>query len=75
MRWFTPWEKDGIVEDFLLPSSLSSVTGQKFAPFGDGAIVTDFGSFGTEICEELFTPYSPHINLSLNGIEIFTNVL
>ena len=29
--------------------------------------------FGTELCEELFTPSSPHIEMSLAGVEIFTN--
>ena len=28
---------------------------------------------GSEICEELFTPMSPHLTMSLDGIEIFTN--
>ncbi|EGF75828.1 hypothetical protein BATDEDRAFT_31001 [Batrachochytrium dendrobatidis JAM81] len=28
---------------------------------------------GTEICEELFTPHSPHVQMSLDGVEIFTN--
>lgn len=27
----------------------------------------------TETCEELFTPHSPHIELSLNGVEIISN--
>ena len=28
---------------------------------------------GAETCEELFTPNSPHIQLSLDGIEIIAN--
>ncbi len=27
----------------------------------------------SETCEELFTPASPHISLSLNGVEIIAN--
>ena len=30
-------------------------------------------SLGVETCEELFTPASPHIKQSLNGVEIITN--
>lgn len=28
---------------------------------------------GVELCEELFTPNSPHIGMGLDGVEIFTN--
>lgn len=28
---------------------------------------------GCETCEELFTPRSPHNDMGLNGVEIFTN--
>lgn len=28
---------------------------------------------GIELCEELFTPNSPHIAMGLDGVEIFTN--
>jgi NAD+ synthase (glutamine-hydrolysing) len=47
--------------------------GQTTAPFGDGCIAFDDTVAASETCEELFTPNSPHIPLSLNGIEIFTN--
>lgn len=30
-------------------------------------------AIGVETCEELFTPESPHIPQSLNGVEIFGN--
>ena len=29
--------------------------------------------FGTELCEELFTPSSPHVQMALDGIQVFTN--
>lgn len=28
---------------------------------------------GVELCEELFTPMSPHIGMGLDGVEVFTN--
>jgi predicted amidohydrolase len=33
----------------------------------------DDASVACETCEELFTPHSPHIALSLNGVDIVTN--
>ncbi|KAI8897667.1 NAD synthetase 1 [Globomyces pollinis-pini] len=73
MRWFTPWMKSNVVEDFHLPSMISKLTGQSIAPFGDAILQTSMGTFGTEVCEELFTPNSPHIVQSLSGVEVFTN--
>ena len=61
------------VEDFLLPQSLREVTGQISVPFGDAVIITDDTCIGTELCEELFTPDSPHIHMGLDGVEIFAN--
>ncbi|KAI8909733.1 hypothetical protein EDD86DRAFT_206169 [Gorgonomyces haynaldii] len=73
MRWFTGWTRDKIVEDFCLPEIITSVTGQETCAFGDGVVrVQDF-LMGTELCEELFTPASPHIDMSLSGVEVFTN--
>lgn len=40
MRWFTPWMKDNVLEDFYLPAYLSEITGQTKVPFGDGCIRT-----------------------------------
>lgn len=73
MRFFTPWVKTGLVEDFVLPPVIQKVTGQKSVPFGDAVINTLDTCIGAETCEELFTPQSPNITMSLDGVEIITN--
>ncbi|SCU84875.1 LAMI_0C09252g1_1 [Lachancea mirantina] len=73
MRFFTPWMKPAVVEDFTLPPIIQKVTGQTIVPFGDAVISTLDTCIGAETCEELFTPQSPHIAMSLDGVEIFTN--
>ena len=73
MRFFTPWMKPGVVEDFILPPEIQKVTGQRLVPFGDAVINSLDTCIGTETCEELFTPQSPHIAMSLDGVEIMTN--
>lgn len=47
--------------------------GQSTVPFGDAVISTWDTCIGVEMCEELFTPASPHISMGLDGVEIFTN--
>ncbi|QLG71984.1 hypothetical protein HG535_0C03370 [Zygotorulaspora mrakii] len=73
MRFFTPWMKAGVVEEFQLPPAVQMVTGQKFVSFGDAVIRTLDTCIGAETCEELFTPQSPNISMSLDGVEIITN--
>ncbi|CAL9734611.1 hypothetical protein MOSE0_F03202 [Monosporozyma servazzii] len=73
MRFFTPWMKPTVVEDFVLPLEIQKVTGQKIVPFGDAVINTLDTCLGSETCEELFTAQSPHIAMSLDGVEIITN--
>lgn len=73
MRFFTPWMKTGVVEHFVLPPVIQKVTEQQSVPFGDAVIHTLDTCIGTETCEELFTPQSPHIAMSLDGVEIITN--
>ncbi|KDN42871.1 carbon-nitrogen hydrolase [Tilletiaria anomala UBC 951] len=64
----------GQVEDFILPNDeIRLVTGQNSVPFGDAVIQRRDTSLGVELCEELFTPDSPHIALGLDGVEIFIN--
>ncbi|EEB95074.1 hypothetical protein MPER_06015, partial [Moniliophthora perniciosa FA553] len=41
--------------------------------FGDAVVSTADTCIGVELCEELFTPASPHILMGLDGVEIFTN--
>ncbi|SMN18434.1 similar to Saccharomyces cerevisiae YHR074W QNS1 Glutamine-dependent NAD(+) synthetase, essential for the formation of NAD(+) from nicotinic acid adenine dinucleotide [Maudiozyma saulgeensis] len=73
MRFFTPWMKPGAVEEFTLPIAIQKITGQRVVEFGDAVIKTFDTCIGAETCEEIFTPQSPHIAMSLDGVEIFTN--
>ncbi|KAG1816244.1 hypothetical protein EV424DRAFT_1473040 [Suillus variegatus] len=52
---------------------IQTVTKQVKVPFGDCIISTVDTCIGVELCEELFTPASPHILMGLDGVEIFTN--
>ncbi|GMK58908.1 hypothetical protein CspeluHIS016_0603500 [Cutaneotrichosporon spelunceum] len=74
LRHFTPWGKPRQTEDYYLPDFIQEVTGQECVPFGDATIKTaDRLTIGVELCEELFTPNSPHIGMALDGVEIITN--
>ncbi|KAJ1654434.1 glutamine-dependent NAD(+) synthetase, partial [Dispira simplex] len=73
LRWFTPWTKLRTVEDHHLPECVRQVTGQDTVPFGDAVVQTQDTCVGIELCEELFTPQSPHINMFLDGVDIITN--
>ncbi|XP_054627131.1 glutamine-dependent NAD(+) synthetase isoform X3 [Dunckerocampus dactyliophorus] len=73
MRWFSPWTKLRKVEEYFLPRMIQLVTGQDTVPFGDCVLSTKDTCIGTEMCEELWHPTSPHIQMGLDGIEIFTN--
>uniref|UniRef100_A0A7S4T6Z9 Glutamine-dependent NAD(+) synthetase n=1 Tax=Alexandrium monilatum TaxID=311494 RepID=A0A7S4T6Z9_9DINO len=79
MRYFTPWFIDpaaggfGEVEEYFLPTRVQAVTGQVKVPIGIFAVSTLDTAVSFETCEELFTPKSPHIQLSLDGVEIIAN--
>ncbi|KAF8647718.1 hypothetical protein AX16_006554 [Volvariella volvacea WC 439] len=73
LRYFTPWTKHRQWEDHYLPRIIQAVTKQVKVPFGDAVISTKDTCIGIELCEELFTPASPHILMGLDGVEIFTN--
>lgn len=73
MRYFTPWGRPRHVEEIELPRLIRAITDQKRVPFGDAVVATYDTCFGAETCEELFTPRSPHIDMGLDGVEIFTN--
>ncbi|KAF9453533.1 glutamine-dependent NAD(+) synthetase with GAT domain-containing protein [Macrolepiota fuliginosa MF-IS2] len=73
LRYFTPWAKHRQWEDHYLPRIIQAVTKQVKVPFGDAVISTADTCIGVELCEELFTPASPHILMGLDGVEIFTN--
>ncbi|XP_018336301.1 probable glutamine-dependent NAD(+) synthetase [Agrilus planipennis] len=72
-RWFSAWKKIRQVEDHHLPRMISAVTGQTTVPFGDAVISTRDTCIGFEICEELWFPFSSHIPMSLDGVEIICN--
>ncbi|KAI8084031.1 uncharacterized protein B0P05DRAFT_535923 [Gilbertella persicaria] len=72
LRFFTPWTPKK-VEQYYLPRMISKITDQILVPFGDCVISTLDTCIGCETCEELFTPASPHINMGLDGVEVFTN--
>lgn len=73
MRYFTAWAKHRQTEEHYLPRIVQQVTGQIKVPFGDAVVSTVDTCIGVELCEELFTPASPHILMGLDGVEIFTN--
>lgn len=73
LRWFSPWSQSRQVEEYFLPRMIQEVTGQETVPFGDCVLSTKDTCIGSEICQELWSPNSPHINMSLDGVEIFTN--
>ena len=71
-RWFAPWAVDPkaprALEEYDLPASIRSATGQRTAPFGVGILQTLDASVAPETCEELFTPQSPNIWMGLDGV-------
>ncbi|TFK39983.1 hypothetical protein BDQ12DRAFT_698028 [Crucibulum laeve] len=73
LRHFTPWTKHRQWENFELRGKIRKITNQTTVPFGDAVISTVDTCIGVELCEELFTPASPHILMGLDGVEIFTN--
>ncbi|XP_056657118.1 glutamine-dependent NAD(+) synthetase [Monodelphis domestica] len=73
MRWFAPWNKSRKAEDHFLPRMIQELTKQEIVPFGDIVLATRDTCIGTEICEELWMPHSPHIDMGLDGVEVFTN--
>ncbi len=72
-RWWTAWAKPRTVEEHFLPRCIQDVTRQKKVPFGDAVVATRDSVIGYEICEELWNPKSPHIDMGLDGVEIFVN--
>jgi len=72
-RWFTAWTQKRTLEDYALPRIITEITHQSKVPFGDGVIATKDTVIGYEICEELWNPGSSHIEMGLDGVEIFVN--
>jgi NAD+ synthase (glutamine-hydrolysing) len=48
-------------------------TGQETVPIGEGVLQLNDTCVGSETCEELFTPFSPNIEMSLDGVEVIGN--
>ncbi|KAF2800688.1 glutamine-dependent NAD(+) synthetase with GAT domain-containing protein [Melanomma pulvis-pyrius CBS 109.77] len=72
-RFFIGWGRPQHVEQYYLPRMIAKLQGNQKVPIGDAVISTFDTCVGAETCEELFTPNSPHTNMSLNGVEIVTN--
>ena len=70
---FTAWTKKRTTEEFYLPRIIQEITGQSKAPIGDAVLALQDTVIGYEICEELWNPESSHIDMSLDGVEIFVN--
>eukprot|EP00268_Persea_americana_P054762 TRINITY_DN6309_c0_g1_i1.p1 TRINITY_DN6309_c0_g1~~TRINITY_DN6309_c0_g1_i1.p1 ORF type:complete len:734 (+),score=147.33 TRINITY_DN6309_c0_g1_i1:183-2384(+) len=73
LRWFSAWKHKDQLVDFQLPNNISEALSQRSVPFGYGYIRFLDTAVAAEICEELFTPDAPHIELALSGVEVFMN--
>jgi len=73
MRYFMGWAEPRRVETYQLPAFIMDISGQKTVPIGDLCVQAKDACLGVESCEELFTANSPHIGLSLDGVEVFGN--
>jgi NAD+ synthase (glutamine-hydrolysing) len=72
-RWFTSWKHRHQVESHFLPRLIRALNGQETVPFGEACLSLKDTVIGSECCEELWTPDSPHIAHSLTGVEIIGN--
>lgn len=71
-RYFTAWTKSE-VEEFVLPHAIKKIVGQNTTVIGFAIIQCKDTEIGVETCEELWQPNSPHIQMGLEGVEIFLN--
>lgn len=82
-RWFTAWRHRFEMQPYYLPRTIRDVYAERLGralrddeatvPFGDVVLALADTALASETCEELFTPDSPHIALSLDGVEILGN--
>ncbi|KAH3725768.1 glutamine-dependent NAD(+) synthetase-like [Dreissena polymorpha] len=72
-RWFTSWKMERQTEEYYLPRMIQDITQQVKVPFGDAVLSTLDTCIGSEICEEMWNLQSRHIDMALDGVEIFTN--
>lgn len=71
-RYFTAWTAQNAADagvsgfdadGFVLPPLIAKATGQSTAPFGVAILDCADASIGSETCEEMFSPCSPHIQV------------
>ena len=74
-RWFTEWNAGRGLEEHALPGMVAAVCGQRTVPIGIAAIAVADTVVGSETCEEVFTPNSPHIALALDGVATISDTL
>lgn len=72
-RWFTAWFKQYVIEDFILPKVIQDINGQIKCKFGVAIIRANDLTYAAEICEELWAPYSPSVDFSMQGVDIIGN--
>lgn len=76
-RFFASWDRndDKVLRDHVLSDMLREATypKQTVVPIGIGIIATQETLLASEICEELWTANSPHIQMYLSGVEIIAN--
>lgn len=78
-RFFASWPLElsqlnqNVLDDFILPPILQEATKQISVPIGIAMIRTKETIIAAEVCEELWSPKSPHVNFYLSGAEIICN--
>ena len=73
-RFFTSWNyRDRSLHDHTLSDVLRKITKQTTVPIGLAVLATEETTIASEMCEELWTADSPHINMYLSGVEIVSN--
>jgi len=74
-RFFSSWKSFDKLDKYVLPDVLSihAKDKQKTCDFGFGILKLNDCSVAEEICEELWSPDSPHIPLYLSGVDIICN--
>jgi len=72
-RYFTAFP-EGFMDEYILPKNIQQITNQRKVPFGVSCLeFEDEIRIGCETCEELWTPQSTHIEMSLLGVDIIGN--
>ena len=72
-RYFSSWKPEQGLHTHQVGDEIYKVTGRRSVPFGFPILSTVETLIGHELCEELWTADSPHIQLALAGVEMFLN--